>query len=146
MKFSDSIVIDRPLDAVFAQWTDVEKYPEWAGPVLQRKKLTDGPVAVGTRFRAADKWPGRRVEFDMEITEYVENEQFGARWFEPMEGSWTSRLSEVDGGTLLDFEIEMELPLVMRLLSPFMKWWAGRQNRRFMESFKRHVESLQAAG
>lgn len=141
MRVVDSISINRPIDEVFALWADVEGYPRWADPVVERRKLTDGPVSVGTKFRAIDQWPGRRVEFEMEITEFVPNERLGARWSEPMEGEWSSELTETPDGTRLHFEIEMRLPLAMRLLSPIMKWWAKRANRKFMRSFKVWLES-----
>jgi uncharacterized membrane protein len=56
MKFNDSITIFRPAGQVFACWSDVERYPEWAEPVIERRKLTDGPVGVGSRFHAVDQW------------------------------------------------------------------------------------------
>ena len=140
MRFKESIVINRPIDEVFTQWADVEKYAEWAAPVVERRKLTTGPIGPGTGFHAVDQWPGRKAEFEMEITEFEENRRLGARWFKPMEGRWSSQLTEKSAGTQLDFEIEMQLPLMMRLFSPFLKRWVKKQNRAFMESFKARVE------
>ena len=97
------MVINKPIDKVFTLWTDVEKYAEWAAPVIERKKLTEGPTRIGTRFHATDQWPGRKAEFDMEITEFETNKRFGTKWYEPMEGSWTSLLIETSDGTRLDF-------------------------------------------
>ena len=141
MKLKSSITLDSPAEAVFALWSDVENSPEWVTPVLERRKVTEGPIAVGTRFRARDKWPVREVEFDMEITEYEENRRLGAKWSEPVEGAWTSRLTEVEGGTRLDFEMEVKLPLLIRLFGPFTKWWADRQQAKFMQEFKTRLEN-----
>lgn len=140
MKVKESITIKAPIEKVFDHWTDVERYSEWADPVIQREKLTKGPVRSGSRFHCIDKWPGKEVEFEMEITEYERNKRFGAQWFEPMKGSWSSRLSEVGHGTLLEFEIDMQLPLMMRLLAPVMKRYARNENRKFMKSFKEKME------
>jgi len=137
----DTITINKPIGEVFNAWTDVEKYSEWADPVISRKKLTSGPVGVGTRFICVDKWPGRQVEFEMEITEYEKEKRFGAKWFKPMEGTWSSDLTEDEDGTTLFFEIEMHLPLLMRLLTPIMKRFAFKQNRAFMQNFKRRLEN-----
>ena len=60
MKVHDSVMIAVPIEDVFDAWTDVEKYPEWVAPVLERRKLSDGPVGVGTKFAAKDRWQGER--------------------------------------------------------------------------------------
>lgn len=140
MKLKDAITIHKPVDIVFQAWTDVEKYPEWADPVISRQKITKGPVGLGTKFHCVDKWPGRQVEFEMEITVFKNNKRFGAKWFKPMEGQWISSFTEVDDGTQLNFEIEMRLPLMMRILTPIMRNYAVRQNRKFMQSFKLRLE------
>ena len=143
MKLYDSVTIKAPAEKVFEVWSDVERYPEWAGPVLERRKLTEGPVRIGSMFRAVDQWPGRRMEFDMEITEFEENKRFGARWSEPMAGNWTSSLTETADGTRLDFEMETRLPPVMRLFSPILKPWAEKQNAQFMAALKHRLEDAQ---
>lgn len=141
MKISDSITIDKPVDQVFASWSDIERYPEWVEAVIERRKLTNGPVGVGSRFHAVDQWPGRRIAFEMEITAFVRNERLSARWSEPLAGSWSSLLIDTSGGTRLDFEMEMVLPLLMRPMTPFLKPWAKKQNRKFMENLKNRVEN-----
>lgn len=50
MQFENEIVIDRPADGVFAYWADLERVPERAATVIERRKLSDGPVGVGSRF------------------------------------------------------------------------------------------------
>ncbi len=141
MKFKESIFINKPIEQVFKLWVAVERYPDWVVPVIERKKLTEGPMRIGTKFHAIDKWPGRKAEFDMEITELEQNKRLCARWFKPMEGNWTSQLTETNEGTKLDFEIEMNLPPLMNFFSPLLLGWAKKQNQKFMESFKHFVEN-----
>jgi uncharacterized protein YndB with AHSA1/START domain len=141
MKFYESIVISAPIDRVFETWADVESYSEWADPVLERTKLTEGPVGVGTKFHCVDQWPGRQMEFKMEITEYEKNRLFGASWSKPMEGRWSTQFTQEGNGTLLEFAIEMKPPFLMRLLSPIMRRYARRENAKFMQNFKQLVES-----
>src|SRR5687767_12667260 len=70
MEFSATVDINRPVDAVFAQFSDVERAPEWSRPVAERQKLTEGPVGVGTAYRAVDKAPGRTLRHTMTVTVY----------------------------------------------------------------------------
>lgn len=140
MRMSTSVVIAAPVEKVFQQWTDLERCHEWIAPVIERRKLTDGPVRVGTRFRATDQWPGRKVEFEMEITEYEENARFGARWYKPMPAVWSSQLTSNGAGTTLEFEIHVKPPLLIRFFNPFLKRWVGRETQAFMASLKERVE------
>ncbi|MDX1408616.1 MAG: SRPBCC family protein, partial [Saprospiraceae bacterium] len=110
MKLVESVTIQAPVERVFAIWSDIERYSEWADPVILREKRTDGPTRVGTIFKCVDRWPGREVTFEMEITEFEENKRLGARWSEPMRGQWTSELSPAGDGTQLDFTMEVHLP------------------------------------
>lgn len=79
MRLRASVVIAAPAENVFEQWTDLERSHEWTDPVIARRKLTAGPTRVGSRFLVVDQWPGQKVEFTMEITEYEANERFGDR-------------------------------------------------------------------
>lgn len=141
MKLETEVAISRPIGEVFEYWADLERASEWAAPVIARRKLTDGPVAVGTRFHAVDQFPGRRLEFDLEITEFEPNRLMAAKWFKPMEGGWEARFSEADGRTQLSMRAEMSPVGLMKLLSPLMGPWAKRQMQRDLQAFKDLLES-----
>lgn len=55
LEFSNSIVIDRPLEEVFAFLAELENAPKWNYYVLQVHKLTPGPVDVGTKYHQVRK-------------------------------------------------------------------------------------------
>jgi hypothetical protein len=65
----------------------------------------------------------------------------GARWDEPMDGSWAAVFSQVTDGTRMDFETTIEPSGLMGLFAPLMKPWARRQLRDGLDSFKNWVES-----
>jgi uncharacterized membrane protein len=141
MKLDTEIVVDRPIEEVFAAWADLERSPEWAAPVIERRKVSDGPLGVGTRFHAIDQFPGRRVAFDLEITAYEPHSHMAATWFKPMEGGWDARFSDAGGGTHLAMHAEMRPTGLMRLLSPVMAPWAKRQMRKDLQAFKAMLEA-----
>jgi len=62
MDLAIDFVVRRPVGEVFGAWADLERAPEWAAPVLERRKLTDGPVGPGTRLLARDRFPGRTID------------------------------------------------------------------------------------
>ena len=142
MELATSITIDRPVSDVFAYWADLERAPEWAAPVIERRKLTEGPVGVGTQYRAVDQFPGRKVEFTVEITAFEPNRLMAASWHEPMEGGWEARFEESNGGTRITMHAEMNPSGgVMKLLFPLMGGWVKRAMQKDLDAFRARLES-----
>ena len=44
------IDIPRPIDEVFAYVGDLETAPQWVPDLVSMRKVTEGPVGVGTRY------------------------------------------------------------------------------------------------
>ncbi|WP_448808814.1 SRPBCC family protein [Agromyces bauzanensis] len=57
MKFTNVVTIDRPQAEVFAYLADFENVPRWNYAISETRKLTGGPVGVGTRYRQARSIP-----------------------------------------------------------------------------------------
>src|SRR3970282_1198850 len=110
MRLVDSVMVSAPIEKVFDGWAALERSPEHQKPSIERTRLTDGPLRAGTRYRALDQWPGRKVSFEMEITEYQRPKLIAARWEEPMNGSWTARFIEDGAATRMEFETTMRPP------------------------------------
>ena len=141
MRLSHSVVIRAPIERVFDCWAALERSPEHQKPTIDRTKLTEGAVGEGTRYSAVDQWPGRKVSFEMEITAFERPTLIGARWDEPMDGSWMARFVESDGETVMAFETTIEPSGVMGLFAPLMRPWASRQLNNGLASFRGWVES-----
>ena len=65
-----SIEINRRQEDVFAYLDEVERHGEWQNQITSAKKVTDGPVGVGTRVAEKRKIGGREQDTDYEITEH----------------------------------------------------------------------------
>jgi uncharacterized membrane protein len=70
IKIESSIVIERPVEQVFAFLADLENAPKWQSGLTDSTKLTDGAIGVGTKFREVIRIVGRPVETVCEITAY----------------------------------------------------------------------------
>jgi len=64
-----TILIDRPIEAVFAFFTDPANDPKWRPHV--KEMAARGPVAVGTTIHQVAAGPGGRgIPADIEVTAY----------------------------------------------------------------------------
>ena len=77
---SKRIFIQAPVERVFEYLADVEKHVEWSGTLSfgleSITKLTDGPLALGSRFRSVGKLSHRAgVEDNSTVTELEPNER-----------------------------------------------------------------------
>lgn len=141
MEFSHTIEVGRPVAEVFAYWVELERASEWATPVVERRKLTDGPTGVGTRFSAVDQFPGRKVRFELEITAFEPDKRVAAAWSEPMGGGWETTFEKADAGCEVTLRASMRPTGLMKLLSPILAPWAKRQMRNDLEAFKQQLET-----
>jgi uncharacterized protein YndB with AHSA1/START domain len=135
------VVISAPIEDVFNAWAALERSPEHQKPTIERTKLTDGPVRSGTRYHAVDQWPGRKVSFEMEITDYEPPHRLAAAWEDPMRGAWVASFSPNAEDTTMTFETTIEPTGVMGLLEPMMRPWARKTLSAGLDSFRSWVES-----
>jgi carbon monoxide dehydrogenase subunit G len=66
--FSGSVLIDRPIDEVFAFLADGTNDPKFSPRVQEIRKSGEGPVAVGTVFESKVKDAGMTTSRKFELT------------------------------------------------------------------------------
>jgi hypothetical protein len=49
--FENTVLIRRPIEDVFALLSDFENVPKWNSAIVDTRKLSDGPVGVGTVYQ-----------------------------------------------------------------------------------------------
>lgn len=70
----DSIVINRPVEEVFAYVSDLTNAPEWQTGLLEVRRTTTAPLGVGTQFTFVRKFLGRKLEASNVFTVYSPHE------------------------------------------------------------------------
>lgn len=130
----ESIIINRPVEEVFAFVADQTNAPRWQQGLLEVQRITDGPLGVGTKHTAVRKFMGRGVEATNEYIRYVPNEEItftgrsGPARFE------VSYLTEaVAGGTKLTCQMQMEQGGLFGLMDSLV---AGSLKRDFESNFR----------
>ena len=69
-RFEATVVIDRPIDEVFAFLADGENDPKFSPRVLEIAKTTDGPTGVGTVYASTVKDAGMKTKREFKLTEF----------------------------------------------------------------------------
>jgi len=62
IKAERTVVIDRPIEEVFAFVTDQTNTPRWQAGLVELERTTPGPIGVGTKHKGARVFMGRRLD------------------------------------------------------------------------------------
>jgi uncharacterized protein YndB with AHSA1/START domain len=99
---SDSIIIDRPVDTVFAFVTDVLNDPTWHTDILEAQKKTEGPPGMSTVWHVRFKPTMGISEGEMKVVTFEPNRKRVMQGdVGPMHPTLTYELETADGGTNL---------------------------------------------
>jgi len=97
-----SVVINRPVEEVFAYVDDEGNAPKWESYILEAEQTSEGPKGVGTTLRGVGQLLGQRIEFTAEITDYEPNRRVTEKISGgPISLEQTLTFEPVEGGTRL---------------------------------------------
>ena len=83
-RFGATVVIDRPIDEVFAFLANGENDAKFSKRVLEIKQTTDGPPGVGTVYASTVKDGGVKFKREFKLTEFEPSTKI--RWSEVSTG------------------------------------------------------------
>jgi uncharacterized membrane protein len=138
-----SIVIDRPADEVFDFTHDLKNNPLWQTTLVEIQPLSDGPMRVGSRWREVRTFLGKRIESELELTEYEPKTRSAVRMVSgpvPFSGSYL--FEPVGGGTKFAVTGELDAHGFFKLAEPVFARITGRE----LESNLGHLKDLLEAG
>ena len=139
-----SVVVDRPIEEVFAFATEPENEPLWQSTSLETEQTSGGPMGgVGTTFRNTSKFLGRRIDSTYEVTENEPPRRQCVRVTSgPIPGSGCYLFEPAEGGTRFTQRFEAEIGGFFRLAEPLV----GRAIRRQMDVDMATLRDLLEAG
>lgn len=136
-----SVMVRRPVEAVFAFVADGEKCAEWRPSVIDVKRVSgDG---VGTRYTQGVKGPmGRRIAADYEITVLEPNRRLEFQTITgPARPHGRYDFEAVDGSTRLTFSLAAQLNGLRKLLMGGAVQKTMDSEVRALDNLKRVLES-----
>jgi uncharacterized protein YndB with AHSA1/START domain len=118
MKFTNTVVIDRRPAAVFAFLAHFENVPEWNYAISETRKVSDGPVRVGSRYRQTRTVPARGEE-EFEVTELDPDRRLSVRGtLGPFAAEITYLLDPAGSATRLTNTVNLQPSGPLRLIAP----------------------------
>jgi uncharacterized protein YndB with AHSA1/START domain len=137
-----SVVVQRPIEDVFAVLTDVTLVGRWFPLDVEERWTTPEPHGVGSVRRATVRILGRTAENDAVVTAYEPPRLAALRGVPPRAPfDATLRFAPVPGGTQVDVGIEIRMGGLMRPVGALVGRWYGARWERGLANLKRMMES-----
>ena len=137
-----SIVINRPLEEVFAFLSNLENNLKWRSGMIKAEKISDGPIGVGTTYRLINSLFGQQVEGEVVVIEYELNRKYVTVNKSGLQIKTQRMFEPVEGGTRVTFSVETELGGFFKLVEPLM----ARIGRRRLAADAAMVKDIIEAG
>jgi hypothetical protein len=134
--------IARPPDAVAAYQFDPANDPTWIGGVASTERLTDGPMAAGSRVRRVGGFLGRPIEWVMDVVEFVQDRRMAMHAIRsPFPMDVTYELAPAGTGTRASIRIRGEARGMYGLLGPLTPIMVRRSVQSDLGRLKRALEA-----
>jgi uncharacterized protein YndB with AHSA1/START domain len=135
-----SVVIDKPVEQVFAYVTDGSKAPSWQGGL----EAVEGQASpVGSQYTEVRKFMGREMRSVLEVTAFEPNTKWAVKVLKgPVPYEVTLQLEPQDGGTHLTTRIEGEPTGFFKVAEGMVK---GQLEKAIEEDMKRLKGILEGA-
>jgi uncharacterized protein YndB with AHSA1/START domain len=141
-KVEASVLINRPIKEVFAYVADPSNAAQWAGPVVESKITSGGPVGRGTTSSRVTQLLGRNIESTYEITEYEPNSRYADKTTSgPVPINSRISFDPVDGGTKVTIQGVIKAEGFFKLAEPLVARMARRQVETDAQTLKDLLEA-----
>jgi len=142
-KFEFDVVINQPVEKVFAFVRDNDNDAKWQSGVIETKRTPAGPVGVGTKVTFVRTFLGQRLEATGEITEYEPNKKTTFKTTSgPVKVTATQTFGSVPGGTKLSVVAEVEPGGFFKMAEPLFVSSAKKQFEANNAKLKEVLEAM----
>jgi carbon monoxide dehydrogenase subunit G len=147
VRIEGEIVINRPAEEVFDFVADERNEPRYNARMRRVEKISEGPIGLGTRYRAEFVSMGRTIKMDIEFTGYERPGLLASSTrMSSMDTQGALTFDPVPGGTRMRWSWEVEPRGVLKLVGPVVAWMGRRQELRIWTSLKGLLEGRGTSG
>ena len=135
-----SQTIRSPVDRVFETAVRLDEFPTWSPRNPWAKKLTDGEIGEGTRFRMGIKGFGKITN---ELREFERNKRVTvAPLTSRLEGGHRWLFTDLGSGeTRIDHELELDPKGFFKLMKPMLRANGKKTVEETAAALKAHLEN-----
>ena len=137
MRIENSITIDRDPRVVWAYLADLENLPAWNYAIASTRKVSPGPVRVGTVFEQ-DRSVPKPIREKLEITRFEPVHRLTMRGtLGPFRADVSYAIDDVGGVSRLTNVADIEMGGPLRVVAPFAA-------RRIQQAVRANLRKLKA--
>jgi uncharacterized membrane protein len=141
-----SVVINQPVEQVFAFMTDIRNNITWQPGAIEIKGDPDGLAQVGTRVTDVRAFLGLKMTSSYEVIEVEPNRRMGMKSLSgPFPYSGVMRFEAQGGGTRVTFEAEMEPKALFKLAGGMLASAFEKELARQLTTAKQLLEATPAS-
>ena len=139
MRVEHSIVIARPVPAVFALVGNPDRDTDWGSLIVESRQSSPGPIGAGTTFEQTATFLGGRLSISIEIVEFDPGRRVCYRATKPAAVEHCRTFEEIPEGTRLTFVTNVDSGR-LALPAGLLRRIAERQMEADMDGIKTCME------
>ena len=121
MRYARAIEVPLLPGETFAYLSDFSNAAEWDPGIVEARRLTPAPTAVGSRFEVIALFRGKRQRFEYVVTELDEGNRIALHGEgEKAMSDDVMTVSASEGGARVAYEADIRLKGVFRVAEPFL--------------------------
>lgn len=136
-----AIQIREPVERVFDFVADQTNEPRYNRRMSSSKKISPGPIGLGTRFRVMVASGRRPLEMEIEVTEYDRPRRFGSHTVMPAaDVTGVLTFQQLGDSTVMKWTWEVQPKGPARFFSPIVTLLGRRQEQEIWTGLKQVLE------
>jgi hypothetical protein len=140
-KVKGSISIERPVDVVFDEVSDIRNEPTYNPNMISAELKTEEPIGKGSEFSAKVKSRNDTMDMSITYTEFRKSEYIGSHTISSnMVVNGGLAFSSNDNGTLLEWNWDVRLSGNLKLFTPLVSMLGNRQEYEIWQGLKAKLE------
>lgn len=141
-RYTTTIPSGRPAPETFDYLAEFSNAQEWDPGVSEANPVPGSPEGVGRRFHLVNRFLGRSVPLDYEITDYQRPHQVVLRAESSTVTSVdTITVRSVEGGTELQYDADLRLKGLLAVFDPLLRLAFNRMGDRAAAGLRRALRS-----
>ena len=141
MKIEYRVVINRPVDTVFAYVANLENLKQWQSGLIESKPITSGPTGVGSKVAVVRQLLGQKLEGVAEVVAFEPGRVVSVRVTAgPMSVTATNTFEALGNTTRLTSVGELDMEGLLKLAGPLAARGVKKQMEENLENLKKILE------